>query len=90
MEGNRYTINYEDFEHQIISKHVKLFILCSPHNPVGRVWTEEEITRLGDICLRHGVTVVADEIHADFIYPGYKHTVFASIKPEFAQLSVTG
>lgn len=88
-EGNRYTINYEDFEHQIIAKQVKLFLLCSPHNPVGRVWTEEELTRLGNICLRHGVTVVADEIHADFIYPGNKHIVFANIKPEFAQLSVT-
>ncbi|KAF1084016.1 Cystathionine beta-lyase PatB [Sporotomaculum syntrophicum] len=86
---NRYTINFEDFENKIIENKVKLFILCSPHNPVGRVWTEEELTRLGDICLKYGVTVVADEIHADFIYPGHKHLVFAKIKPEFAQIAIT-
>lgn len=86
---NKYTINFEDFENKIIENKVKLFILCSPHNPVGRVWTEEELTRLGDICLKHGVTVVADEIHADFIYPGHKHLVFANIKPEFAQIAIT-
>jgi len=86
---NKYSINYEDFENKIIANKVKLFILCSPHNPVGRVWTEEELTRLGDICLRHGVAVVADEIHADFVYRGFKHTVFANLKPEFAQISVT-
>lgn len=86
---NRYTINYEDFENKIIENQVKLFILCSPHNPVGRVWSEEELIRLGEICLQQGVTVVADEIHADFIYPGHKHFVFAKLKPELAQISVT-
>ncbi len=87
--GNRYAIDFEDFEKQIIDNSVKLFILCSPHNPVGRVWTKGELTRLGDICLKHSVTVVSDEIHADFIYPGYEHTVFAKIKPAFSKISVT-
>lgn len=85
----RYEIDFASFERQIVAEQVKLFILCSPHNPVGRVWTEEELTNLGDICLRHGVYVIADEIHADFVYPGYRHPVFAGLKPEYADLTVT-
>jgi cystathionine beta-lyase len=85
----RYHIDFEDFEAKIVKNTVKLFILCSPHNPVGRVWTEEELTKIGDICLKHDVIVVSDEIHADFVYPGFKHTVFANIKPEFQKISVT-
>ncbi|MDO4288109.1 MAG: aminotransferase class I/II-fold pyridoxal phosphate-dependent enzyme, partial [Eubacterium sp.] len=65
------------------------FILCSPHNPVGRVWSEAELTKMGDICLAHGVTVIADEIHCDFTYPGARHTVFAKIKPEFSRHCIT-
>lgn len=84
----KYHIDFEDFECKIVSNKVKLFILCSPHNPVGRVWTREELERLGDICLRHGVIVVSDEIHSDFVYKPHKHSVFAGIKPEFAQNSV--
>lgn len=87
--NGRYSIDFEDFEDKIIQNDVKLFILCNPHNPVGRVWTRAELTRLGDICLRHSVLVVSDEIHADFVYPGYKHLVFASIKPEFSHITVT-
>lgn len=85
----RYSIDLEDFEAQIIKEQVKLFILCSPHNPVGRVWTEKELTDLGDICLRHGVYVIADEIHADFVYPGHRHRVFAGLKPDYADITVT-
>ncbi|NLT98414.1 MAG: pyridoxal phosphate-dependent aminotransferase [Christensenellaceae bacterium] len=88
-ENGRYHIDFEDFERKITQHRVKMFILCSPHNPVGRVWTKEELTRMGDICVKHGVIVVADEIHADFVYPGYSHTVFANIKPEFADITVT-
>lgn len=84
-----YSIDFEDFETKIIKSSVKVFILCNPHNPVGRVWTREELTRLGDICKKHGVTVVADEIHADFIYNGFRHEVFANIKPEFADITIT-
>ena len=102
MENNRMLVNnplvYEEgvykmdlvhFEESIIENNVKLFILCNPHNPVGRVWTKEELTAMGDICLKHNVTVVADEIHSDFIRSGYTHTVFADIKPEFADITVT-
>ncbi len=84
-----YSIDFEDFETKIIESSVKVFILCNPHNPVGRVWTREELTRLGDICKKHGVTVVSDEIHADFIYNGFRHEVFANIKPEFADITIT-
>ena len=66
-----YQIDFEDFERKIEQEHVKLFILCNPHNPVGRVWTVEELQKLGEICLRHHVIVVSDEIHNDFVYPGY-------------------
>lgn len=62
-----------------------MYILCSPHNPVGRVWTEEELRRAGDICLKHGVIVVSDEIHCDFVWTERKHRVFASLSDEFAQ-----
>ncbi|GHU88838.1 cystathionine beta-lyase [Clostridia bacterium] len=86
--GSGYAMDFDDFERKIIENRVKLFLLCSPHNPVGRVWTRGELTTLGEICLRHGVTVVSDEIHEDFVYTGYKHTVFAAISPEFADISV--
>lgn len=83
----RYSINFEDFENKI--KQAKLFILCSPHNPVGRVWTRDELFRMGEICLRHGVTVVSDEIHQDFIFPGHRHFVFAGLDERFADITVT-
>ena len=85
----KYRIDFEDLEEKVIKNHVKLFILCSPHNPVGRVWTREELIRLGDICLKHGVIVISDEIHADFTYQGYRHLVFADVKPEFSKIAVT-
>ena len=82
-----YTIDYEDFEKKIIEENVKLFILCNPHNPVGRVWTREELERLGDICLKHGVFVVSDEIHADFVFER-KHTVFSEVKEAYRDISI--
>lgn len=69
-EDGRYRIDFTDFEEKIRSAHVKLFFLCNPHNPVGRVWTKEELLRLGDICEWYGVIVVSDEIHADFVFEG--------------------
>lgn len=83
-----YKIDFADFEQKIIANGIKLFLLCSPHNPVGRVWTKEELEKIGDICVKNGVTVVSDEIHNDFIWEG-THTVFAGIKKEFADISVT-
>lgn len=86
--NGKYSIDFEDFEKQIIKNNIKLFLLCSPHNPVGRVWKYEELQRLGKICIKHGVMVVSDEIHCDFVYPGHKHTVFSSISKEFSNISI--
>lgn len=86
-EDMRYHIDFVDFEEKIIAHDIKLFLLCNPHNPSGRVFTEEELTRLGDICLKHGVTVVSDEIHNDFVFSGTHH-VFASVKKEYEDICV--
>ncbi|MCR5797305.1 MAG: pyridoxal phosphate-dependent aminotransferase [Eubacterium sp.] len=86
-EDNKYHIDFRDFEEKIVRYNVGLFILCNPHNPSGRVFTEEELTKLGDICLKHGVLVVSDEIHHDFVFEG-KHTVFAKVKKEFEDISI--
>lgn len=83
-----YEIDFEDFEQKIVENQVKLFLLCSPHNPVGRVWKEEELRRLGEICLAHGVIVTSDEIHSDFTFPGHTHHIFASLGERFADISV--
>lgn len=87
--GDRYEIDFEDFEEKIVQEQVKLFIFCSPHNPVGRVWKKEELKKVGEICLKHGVIVVSDEIHSDFVYPGHKHTVFASLSKEISDITIT-
>lgn len=87
-EDGRYHIDFEDFERKIVENNVKLFLLCSPHNPVCRVWTREELLRVGEICLKHNVFVVADEIHNDFVFEG-THTVFASLGEKFADNSIT-
>ncbi len=83
-KDGRYEIDFEDFEKKIIENDVKLFIFCSPHNPVCRVWTEEELKKLGAICKKHGVNIIADEIHCDFTYEGHKHTMFPVAVPEMA------
>ncbi len=81
-DDNRYHIDFEDFEKKIVENNVKLFLLCNPQNPTGRVFTKEELTKLGDICLKHQVLVVSDEIHNDFALFS-EHTVFAKVKKEF-------
>ncbi|MCL2363220.1 MAG: pyridoxal phosphate-dependent aminotransferase [Defluviitaleaceae bacterium] len=86
-ENGQYTIDFEDFEAK--AQNAKLFILCSPHNPVGRVWTQDELARMGEICLRHGVTVIADEIWQDLVYEPHKHTTFATLSPQIADITVT-
>lgn len=88
-EDGKYHIDFEDFERRIVENHVPLFLLCSPHNPVSRVWTEEELTRIGEICLKHNVIIVSDEIHEDFVFGERRHYVFANLKKEFADISVT-
>ena len=88
IEG-RYEIDFADFEQKIIEHRVKLFILCSPHNPVGRVWTRAELEQIAAVCLRHNVIVVADEIHEEFVRPGFRHIPFASLSEEAAAITVT-
>lgn len=82
-ENGRYTMDYEDFERKIVENNVKLYIVCNPHNPVGRVWTREELERAADICMKHGVTILDDEVHADFIYPGHKFTSFMTLDGKY-------
>lgn len=84
----KYEIDFADFEAKIVENGVKLFLLCSPHNPVGRVWHCDELLQLGRICRRHGVTVFSDEIHEDFVWQG-RHQVFTAVDPAFAAFTIT-
>ncbi len=88
LKDGHYELDFIDLENKIISNHVKLAILCTPHNPVGRVWTREELTKYAEICLKHDVKIIADEIHEDFTYPGHPHTAFGTISEEAAQNAV--
>ena len=86
---NRYTVDFDALERRAADPAVKLMLLCNPHNPAGRVWTPEELRRIGDICLRRDILVVADEIHCELVMPGFRYTPFASLSEEFARRSVT-
>lgn len=88
FKDRRYTMDFEDLEKKARDPRVKVMLLCSPHNPVGRVWTRYELKRLGEICLKNDVVVISDEIHFDFIYKEYAHTVFANISKELEQNSI--
>ncbi len=87
-ENQKYTFDFEDFEEKAKDPLTKIFILCSPHNPVGRVWTREELKKLGDICLEHDILIISDEIHHDLVLPGNNHTVFSTISEEFEQKTI--
>ena len=87
-ENKKYTFDFEDFEEKAKDPLTKMFILCSPHNPVGRVWTEKELRRLGDICLENDVLIISDEIHHDLILSGYGHTLFSTISKEFEKNTI--
>ena len=87
-EDHRYRIDFADFEAKILENDVKLFILCSPHNPVCRVWTKEELATIGQICKKHGVKVISDEIHCDFAFPEHPHTPFVLACPDMAEQTV--
>lgn len=82
LKDGHYEMDLEELEQKVLDEHVKLMILCNPHNPVGRVWTREELTALADICLRHHVYVISDEIHGDFVWRGHEQTPYASISEE--------
>jgi cystathionine beta-lyase len=89
LSNNHYTMDFEDLEKKVKDPRAKMIILCSPHNPIGRVWTEEELKQLGEICIENEILIVSDEIHCDLIFPGYTHTNIATINEEFAQNSIT-
>ncbi|MBL3547257.1 MalY/PatB family protein [Chryseobacterium sp. KMC2] len=89
LDNGTYRIDFEDLDRKTANFDVKLMLLCNPHNPAGRVWTREELTRIGEICLSNNVIVVSDEIHCDLTYEGYKYTPFASISETFLKNSVT-
>lgn len=84
-----YSIDFDDLEKKAADPRVKLLLLCNPHNPAGRVWTRRELTRIGEICLKNDVFVVADEIHCELVYPGHQYIPFASISEDFLHSSVT-
>lgn len=88
-KDGKYTIDFNDLEEKAKDRRIKLMFLCNPHNPVGRVWTKEELTMLGKICIENNILVVSDEIHQDIVYPGSTHVPFASISEEFALSSIT-
>lgn len=87
LENGHYFMDFADLEVKF-ANGVKIMILCNPHNPVGRVWKQEELERLGDLCLAHNVLVISDEIHGDLIYEGYRHIPFASLSTELAAQSI--
>ena len=87
-EDGTYRIDFDDLERKAADPRARLMLLCNPHNPAGRVWTREELERVGDICIRHGLAVVADEIHCELTYPGHDYTPFASISDTFLRHSV--
>ena len=87
-ENGRYRMDFADFEKKIVENHVKLYILCSPHNPVCRVWTAEELQTLAAICKKHDVIVISDEIHCDFAFPGHPHIPFVKACPEMEERTI--
>ena len=87
-KDGKWTVDWADFEEKL--KQADLFLLCSPHNPLGHVWTEEELRRMMELCLKHHVLVVSDEIHSDLIFHGKRHTPTASVSDEAARYVVTG
>lgn len=88
-EDGQYRIDFDDFERKIVENDVKLFLFCSPHNPVGRVWTESELKRLSEICIKHKVIIFSDEIHEDFTFNGYTHTPLLNVDEKIKEYCVT-
>lgn len=88
LKNNHYEIDFDDFERKIVQKNVKMFILCSPHNPGGRVWTKQELQKISEICLAHNVLVVSDEIHSDITFGSNVHTVYGSLSEQALKNSI--
>lgn len=89
LQDGKYTIDFDDLEKKAKDKRNKILIFCSPHNPVGRVWTKEELEKVGKICLENDIILLSDEIHFDLIMPGYKHTVFATLSKDIEDICIT-
>ena len=87
-EGNTYVVDWDDFEAKCADKKTTLFLLCNPHNPAGRVWSKDELARMNEICMRHDVKVISDEIHCELIMPGYVFTPFATVNADCQRNSV--
>lgn len=88
FDGQQYLCDFELFEKQIVENNVKMFILCNPHNPIGRVWTRDELYQIGMICQKHHVYVVSDEIHMDFIYGNHQHVAFYNVDESFKDFTI--
>jgi len=88
FQNDHYECDFEVFEKQIVDHDVKMFILCNPHNPIGKVWTRDELYQIGKICQKHHVYVISDEIHMDFIYEGNEHVPFYNVDPSFGEFSI--
>ena len=88
LKNNHYEIDFDDFERKIVQENVKMFILCSPHNPGGRVWTKQELQKISEICLAHNVLVVSDEIHSDITFESNVHTVYGSLSEQALKNSI--
>ena len=88
LRNNHYEIDFDDFERKIVQENVKMFILCSPHNPGGRVWTKQELQKISEICLAHNVLVVSDEIHSDITFGSNVHTVYGSLSEQALKNSI--
>ena len=89
LKDGRYEMDFDDLEAQASKPQNTILFLCNPHNPVGRAWSREELLKLGQICSRHGVLVVSDELHGDIVYPGHRYVPFASLNAAFAEQSIT-
>lgn len=89
FDGEKYSMDFDDLKEKVKNDNVKLLILCNPHNPIGKVWSKDDLFKLGEICIENNVVVISDEIHADLIYKNYKHTPFASISEKFRENSIT-
>jgi cystathionine beta-lyase len=84
-----YHVDFEDFEMKVKDEKTKLFILCSPHNPIGKVWSKEELTKMADLCIENNVLIFSDEIHHDLVFPGEKHCILSDLKDHYKDHVIT-
>ncbi|MBQ9320819.1 MAG: pyridoxal phosphate-dependent aminotransferase [Eubacterium sp.] len=89
VRDGQYSVDFDDLEKKLSEERTRIFLLCNPHNPTGRVFTEEELRRMAELCLHYDVTILSDEIHSDIVYKGYRHIPIASLSPEYAEHCIT-